>query len=135
MIRWVCMYASACDCREGDAYGQTNRPNPVIRDKSNAFPPACDLGLHLHAHCAYWTWPQERPTVKKWQRCHVLYETRPGRLIEMRFVEKSLFCFLEELQIKSDFSKQLGHLNTWCNYQQASWEIKSEEEWQVCNNR
>lgn len=42
------MYASACDCWEGDAYGQTNRPNPVIREKSNAFPPACDLCLHLH---------------------------------------------------------------------------------------
>ncbi len=48
------------DCWEGDAYGQTSVPNPAIRQKSNAYPPACDLSLHVHIHCCYWTWPQGR---------------------------------------------------------------------------
>lgn len=77
IFRCDCMY----DCQEGAAYGQTNRPNPVITEKTNAYPLACDLRPDLCIHC---TWPHGRLAVinHRANMSHPAWdETHPGTLI------------------------------------------------------
>lgn len=87
-------------CREGDAYGQTSRPNPVIRQRSHANLQACNLNPSQFIFRRRFIGPQERCCCML-RSCH--YKSGSGPEIcqgnEETTAEITLISFMQGIPI------------------------------------